>query len=70
MSGVRSAEILSGPAVRCFESLAFQSSKMAETSGRVQRDLAEDFEVGLSTPRHWIDKPRNALMESPPRDGV
>jgi transposase len=43
-----------------------EAVRLVETSGRTQREIAEDLGVGLSTLRRWIDKRRDALMESPP----
>jgi transposase len=47
-----------------------EAVRLVETSGRTQREIAEDLGVGLSTLRRWIDKRRDALMESPPPDRV
>jgi transposase len=43
-----------------------EAVRLVETSGRTQREIAEDLGVGLSTLRRWIDKRRDALMESSP----
>lgn len=47
-----------------------EAVRLVETSGRTQREIAEDLGVGLSTLRRWIDKRRDGLMESPPPDRV
>ena len=35
-----------------------EAVRLVETSGRTQREIAEDLEIGLSTLRRWIDKRR------------
>ena len=40
--------------------------RLVETSGRTQREIAEDLEIGLSTLRRWIDKRRERDLEAPP----
>ena len=43
-----------------------EAVRLVETSGRTQREIAEDLGVGLSTLRRWIDKRRDREMEAPP----
>ena len=46
-----------------FESEAI---RVVETSGRTQREIAEDLGIGLSTLRRWLDKRRERDLEAPP----
>ena len=46
-----------------FESEAI---RLVETSGRTQREIAEDLGIGLSTLRRWLDKRRERDLEAPP----
>ncbi len=43
-----------------------EAVRLVETSGRTQREIAEDLGTGLSTLRRWIDKRREREMEAPP----
>ena len=43
-----------------------EAVRLVETSGRTQREIAEDLGTGLSTLRRWIDKRREREMETPP----
>ncbi len=43
-----------------------EAVRLVETSGRTQREIAEDLGIGLSTLRRWIDKRREREMEAPP----
>lgn len=36
-----------------------------ETSGRTQREIAEDLGIGLSALRRWLDKRRERALEAP-----
>ncbi len=44
-----------------------EAVRLAETSGRSRREIAEDLGIGLSTLRHWIDRRRERRVEQPPR---
>jgi transposase len=46
-----------------------EAVRLAETSGRSRREIAEDLGIGLSTLRHWIDRRRERRIERPPGDG-
>ena len=35
-----------------------EAVRLAETSGRSRREIAQDLGIGLSTLRHWIDRRR------------
>lgn len=48
-----------------FESEAL---RLVETSGRSQKQVAEDLGVGLSTLRRWLGKRRERELEAPPPD--
>jgi transposase len=43
-----------------------EAVRLAETSGRTRREVAEDLGIGLSTLRHWLD--RQHEIDHPPRD--
>ena len=44
-----------------------EAVRLAETSGRPRREIAQDLGIGLSTLRHWIDRRRERRIEQPPR---
>ncbi|MFC0193626.1 IS3 family transposase [Aureimonas pseudogalii] len=43
-----------------------EAVRLVETSGRTQREIAEDLGIGLSTLRPWLDKRRERDLEGPP----
>ena len=44
-----------------------EAVRLAQTSGRSRREVAEDLGVGLSTLRHWLDGAVSARwMRRPP----
>jgi transposase len=43
-----------------------EAVRLAETSGRTRREIAEDLGIGLSTLRHWIDRRREREIDHPP----
>ena len=45
-----------------------EAVRLAETSGRTRREIAEDLGIGLSTLRHWIDRRRERQIDHPPED--
>ena len=45
-----------------------EAVRLAETSGRTRREIAEDLGIGLSTLRHWIDRRRERRIAQPPQD--
>lgn len=45
-----------------------EAVRLVETSGRTQREIAEDLGIGLSTLRRWLDKRRERDLEAPPPD--
>jgi transposase len=45
-----------------------EAVRLAETSGRSRREIAEDLGIGLSTLRSWIDGRRERQLDAPPPD--
>ena len=45
-----------------------EAVRLARTSGRTRRAVAEDLGIGLSTLRNWIDGRRAREMDAPPTD--
>jgi len=45
-----------------------EAVRLAETSGRSRREIAQDLGIGLSTLRHWIDRRRERQIEQPLQD--
>lgn len=45
-----------------------EAVRLAATSGRSRRQVAEDLGVGLSTLRSWIDRDRDRQMDHPAED--
>ena len=43
-----------------------EAVRLVETSGRTQREIADDLGIGLSTLRRWLDKRRERDPEAPP----
>ena len=43
-----------------------EAVRLVETSGRTQREIAEDLGIGLSTLRRWVGKRRERDLEAPP----
>jgi transposase len=46
-----------------------EAVRLAQTSGRSRREVAQDLGIGLSTLRHWIDRQSERQSERPPEDG-
>jgi transposase len=42
-----------------------EAVRLAETSGRSRRQVAEDLGIGLSTLRHWMDRHRDQRLDEP-----
>ena len=40
-----------------------EAVRLAETSGRSRRQVAEDLGIGLSTLRHWMDRHRDQRQD-------
>ncbi len=45
-----------------------EAVRLAQTSGRTQREIAEDLGVGLSTLVRWIGRSRDREIDHPPED--
>ena len=45
-----------------------EAVRLAETSGRTRREVAEDLGIGLTTLRHWLDRHRERQIDDPPED--
>jgi transposase len=43
-----------------------EAVRLVETSGRTQREIAEDLSIGLSMLRRWLDKRRERDLEALP----
>jgi transposase len=43
-----------------------EAVRLVETSGRTQREIAEDLGVGLSTLVRWIGRSRDRQIDHPP----
>ena len=43
-----------------------EAVRLAETSGRTQREVADDLGVGLSTLVRWISRSRDRQIDHPP----
>ena len=43
-----------------------EAVRLAETSGRTQREIAEDLGVGLSTLVRWVGRSRDRQIDHPP----
>ena len=56
------------PQRRFTEDFQDEAVRLAETSGRPRREIAQDLGIGLSTLRHWIDRRRERRIEQPPGD--
>lgn len=41
--------------------------RLVETSGRMQREIAEELGIGLSTLHRWLDKRRERSRNAPTR---
>jgi len=46
-----------------------EAVRLAQTSGRSRREVAQDLGIGLSTLRHWIDRRSERQIERPPEGG-
>jgi transposase len=45
-----------------------EAVRLAESSGRTRREVAEDLGIGLSTLRHWLDRRREHEIDHLPQD--
>lgn len=44
-----------------------EAVRLAQTSGRTRREVAEDLGIGLSTLTRWLSRHRDAAVEAPSR---
>ena len=51
---------------RFTKEFAAEAVRLAQTSGRTQREIAEDLGIGLSTLVRWITRSRERQMDHPP----
>ena len=42
-----------------------EAVRLAETSGRTRKEVAEDLGIGLSTLTRWLARNRDAVMDDP-----
>ena len=56
------------PQTRFTKEFQDEAVRLALTSGRSRRAIAEDLGVGLSTLRNWIDRRRERQIDDPPAD--
>ena len=55
------------PHTRFTKEFQDEAVRLALTSGRSRREVAQDLGVGLSTLRHWIDR-REREIDAPPEE--
>ena len=46
-----------------------EAVRLLQTSGRTQREVADDLGIGLSTLVRWVGRSRDRLIEDPPAKG-
>ena len=56
------------PHTRFTKEFQEEAVRLALTSGRSRREIAQDLGVGLSTLRHWIDRRRESEIDHPPEE--
>jgi|SRR6478735_7807457 len=56
------------PQTRFTKEFQDEAVRLALTSGRSRRAIAEDLGVGLSTLRNWIDRRRERQIDDPPEE--
>jgi transposase len=56
------------PQTRFTTEFQHEAIRLALTSGRSRRAIAEDLGVGLSTLRHWLDRSREHEIDDPPKE--
>ena len=44
-----------------------EAVRLAETSGRTRREIADDLGIGLSTLTRWLSRNRDAIIDEPGR---
>jgi len=56
------------PHTRFTKEFRDEAVRLALTSGRSRRAIAEDLGIGLSTLRHWLDRRREREIDDPPAE--
>ena len=56
------------PHTRFTKEFRDEAVRLALTSGRSRREIAEDLGIGLSTLRHWLDRRREREIDDPPEE--
>src|SRR5215211_7352958 len=56
------------PHTRFTKEFRDEAMRLALTSGRSRREVAQDLGVVLSTMRHWIDRRREREIDDPPEE--
>lgn len=46
-----------------------EAVRLVQSSGRTQREVADDLGIGLSTLVRWVGRSRDRLMGEPPAKG-
>ena len=46
-----------------------EAVRLVQTSGRTQREVADDLGIGLSTLVRWVGRSRDRLIDEPPKPG-
>lgn len=54
---------------RFTKEFAEEAVRLVQTSGRTQREVAQDLGIGLSTLVQWISRSRDRQIEHPPTSG-
>jgi transposase len=57
------------PHTRFTKEFRDEAVRLALTSGRSRREVAQDLGIGLSTLRHWLDRRREREIAHPPEEG-
>lgn len=57
------------PHTRFTKEFRDEAVRLALTSGRSRREVAQDLGIGLSTLRHWLDRRREREIGDPPEEG-
>jgi transposase len=57
------------PHTRFTKEFRDEAVRLALTSGRSRREVAQDLGIGLSTLRHWLDRRREREIDHPPEEG-
>ena len=56
------------PHARFTKEFRDEAVRLALTSGRSRREVAQDLGIGLSTLRHWLDRCREREIDHPPEE--